>query len=94
LAAEAERFDLVIADLTMPDVSGRELARQVHIRYPCTPFIFVGDWESREHAFGTIDSGPAALLTRPITRRQLASEVRRLLMRARDGSHWGADWIQ
>ncbi|MEK7317255.1 MAG: ATP-binding protein [Candidatus Eisenbacteria bacterium] len=94
LAVEVDRFDLVIADLTMPHVSGRELARSVHATVPGVPFIFVGDWESRGHAFDSIDSGPAALLTRPITRRQLISEVRRLLGVAWDKSTGGTDWIR
>jgi signal transduction histidine kinase len=94
MAAEVERFDLVIADLTMPDVSGRDLARSVHATAPGVPFIFIGDWESRTHAFGTLDSGPASKLTRPVTRRQLNLEVRRLLKAAADGSLGAADWIR
>lgn len=94
LAVEVDQFDLVIADLTMPNVSGRELARRVHATVPGIPFILVGDWESRGHAFDSIDSGPSALLTRPITRRQLTFEVRRLLGVARDKSMGGADWMR
>ncbi len=73
------RFDLVITDLTMPDLNGLELARRLHALRPGLPLILTSgssgppDEESRHAA------GIGKLIEKPITLPVLAEAVFRAL---------------
>jgi two-component system, cell cycle sensor histidine kinase and response regulator CckA len=79
LARAALRIDLVISDLVMPRMSGRELARRVAEMRPETAVLLVsgyaGDTTAAE---GPLDPA-AAFLEKPFTGRELAEKVRGLL---------------
>jgi len=50
-AMEAERFDCVVTDLSMPEMSGRELAAHIRQRYPSTPVVLLtGDTDPEAEA--------------------------------------------
>lgn len=56
-------FDLIITDLTMPEMNGIELAESIRKKYPATPVILlnpVNDERYKQHAeiFGTVLSKP------------------------------------
>lgn len=79
-----ERFDLVITDLTMPNMSGVQLIAILRVIRPhipvilCTGFGHMLDEEALE------DLGVNALLIKPIETPELAATVHRVLSQAAD----------
>ena len=72
--ADPEGFDLVITDLTMPAISGAELASEVKALRPDLPVILCsGNSAAGEHA------GINKFLLKPVRTYDLASVIRRLL---------------
>ncbi len=72
-------FDLVITDFVMPGLTGGQLARELARIAPRTPVILVsghGELLEREGIAGT---GVRVSMTKPITGRELAATVRRVL---------------
>jgi DNA-binding NtrC family response regulator len=79
LAADPMRFQLVIADLTMPGMSGLELARRVReIRYGM-PFLLTTGYHGAEDTGELSALGIAELLTKPVNTERLAKAVRGVL---------------
>jgi predicted ATPase/signal transduction histidine kinase/ActR/RegA family two-component response regulator len=76
---EPNRFDLVLTDETMPDLTGTELAREIRQLRPDIPLILMSGYSGsqlseRAHAAGVID-----LLRKPLVRRDIANPVARAL---------------
>jgi len=81
LLVRDSRFDLVVTDVVMPEMTGVELAREVNRRYPGLNVLFVTGYVGEA---GTLDElSGADLLRKPFTVAQLATAVDRALPRAR-----------
>jgi DNA-binding NtrC family response regulator len=77
--AEPERFDLVLSDETMPDLTGTELAREFRQLRPDISIILMSGYggtqlSERARAAGVID-----VLRKPLVRRDIAEPVARAL---------------
>jgi DNA-binding NtrC family response regulator len=77
--ADPERFDLVLTDETMPDLTGTELAREIRQVRLDIPIILMIGYSSpllsdRAHAAEVID-----VLRKPLVRRDIAIPVARAL---------------
>src|SRR5262249_19075914 len=66
-AFEALRFDVVLTDLGLPDVSGEELARSVAQRSPATPVVLLTGWADQLQAEARPLEGVARILGKPVT---------------------------
>ncbi len=79
IRANPARFDLVITDLTMPEMNGLEVARQLHAFRPDLPVIlvtgFVGDFTEEDLKA----AGISQLLMKPVSTPTLAQAVQRIL---------------
>jgi PAS domain S-box-containing protein len=78
-----EPFDLVISDVIMPRMNGRELHRELGQRHPGLPVLFISGYAFdviRHRAL--LDDG-VDLLMKPFTPRALLARVRELLERSR-----------
>jgi PAS domain S-box-containing protein len=62
-----EPFDVVITDLGMPYVDGREVARRVKKETPETPVILLTGWGQRLGADGSRPAGADLVLSKPPT---------------------------
>jgi signal transduction histidine kinase/CheY-like chemotaxis protein len=76
---EPKRFDLVLTDQTMPDLTGTELAREIRQLRPEIPILLMSGFSGsqlseRAHAVGVID-----VLHKPLVRRDIAEPVARAL---------------
>ena len=71
------RFDLVVLDVRLPDVTGFELARTVRQRRPSLPILFVSGYPE-SHGEELPPSG-WAFLPKPFTSEQLVRHIRSLL---------------
>ena len=77
--AEPNRFDLVLTDETMPDLTGTELAREIRQSRPEISIILMSGYSGtqlneRAQAAGIID-----VLRKPLVRRDIAEPVARAL---------------
>jgi DNA-binding NtrC family response regulator len=62
---EAEAYDVVITDISMPGLSGLELLGHVRQRYPDTPVIIISGISDKAHAEGLIKLGAFDYLLKP-----------------------------
>ena len=76
---EPDRFDLVITDQTMPNLTGANLAAEIFKIRPKMPLILCTGYSSVVSEESALAMGIKAYLTKPIERKTLAQTVRRLL---------------
>jgi CheY-like chemotaxis protein len=69
---------LVLTDIKMPGMNGRELGRQVEQRWPGKPVLYMSGFASEVFQGGLLEPG-APFLAKPFTQEDLASKVRGLL---------------
>jgi DNA-binding NtrC family response regulator len=78
-ALQSETFDVVLADLNMPGMSGTELCSRVAANFPGTPVIVITAFGSMETAVAAIRAGAYDFVTKPIEMEVLAITVDRAL---------------
>ncbi len=71
--------DLVLADLVMPNVDGRELLRWVLQNHPGTAVMLMTGYGTIPQAVDAIKAGAAAYLTKPLDPEELLLQVRKVL---------------
>jgi DNA-binding NtrC family response regulator len=71
--------DLVVADLVMPKVDGRQLLRWVGQNHPGTAVILMTGYGTIPQAVDAIKAGAAAYLTKPLDPEELLVQVRKAL---------------
>ena len=69
---------LVLTDIKMPGMNGRELGRQVEDRWPGMPILYMSGFASEVFRGGLLEPG-APFLAKPFTQDDLAAKVRTLL---------------
>ena len=74
-----QRYDLVITDMTMPHMTGDQLALEIFRLRPNLPVILCTGYSSRLDDRQAESMGIRALLMKPINLEDLASNVRRVL---------------
>lgn len=83
---DSQAFDLVLTDMTMPKMNGDRLATQMLIIRPDLPIIICSGY-SRLITDLAANSGIRALLTKPVEKKTLLSEIRRVLDDAEKGEN-------
>jgi len=81
------QFDLVITDLTMPEMNGLEVARQLRSLRPDLPIILASGFSSDLSRENLEANGICDLLEKPISRTALAEVVHRALANHDGHSH-------
>ncbi|MBL7190623.1 sigma-54-dependent Fis family transcriptional regulator [bacterium] len=76
---ESGDIDLIIADLTLPDIDGIDLMRQVKHIYPDMDYIIVTGHGSIKTAVTAIKEGADDYITKPFDREQLLLSVDRTI---------------
>jgi DNA-binding response OmpR family regulator len=69
---------LVLTDIKMPGMNGRELGRHVEERWPGKPILYMSGFASEVFRGGLLEPG-APFLAKPFTQDDLAAKVRGLL---------------
>lgn len=90
----AHKPDLVISDITMPEMTGTELVKEIrnnHSQFAEMPFVFLSALNDKENIVDGLDAGADDYLTKPVDFQILRSKVatalrqrRRLKDRKRD----------
>ena len=97
---EADEYDVVLTDISMPGLSGLELLGHVRQKYPDTPVIIISGIGDQEHAQGLIKIGAFDFLLKPFSLDGVEKSVRRAVeYRQRlidsnddEGASGEADW--
>ena len=74
----AGAIHLVLTDIKMPGMNGRELGRHVEQRWPDKPILYMSGFASEVFQGGLLETG-APFLSKPFTQADLAQKVRSLL---------------
>ncbi|MFH1115163.1 MAG: PAS domain S-box protein [Pseudomonadota bacterium] len=74
-----EEFDLLISDLTMPGMSGMELAKELKNLRPGLPVILCTGFSETITEQAVTEAGIGALLMKPIRRSTIAGAIRKVL---------------
>ncbi len=74
-AFSRERFDVVLTDLGMAEVSGEEVAREVRRQSPTTPVVVLTGWADQLQSEGTALAGVDRVLAKPVTLAALATAL-------------------
>ena len=77
--ADPTRFDLVLTDETMPDLTGTELARQIRLLRPEISIILMSGFSSTQLCERAQAVGVTEVLRKPLVRRDIAGPVARAL---------------
>ena len=73
------KFDLVITDLTMPQMTGMKLAKQMMQARPGMPIILCTGFSDQVDATQIAAAGIPAFLLKPLVANELADAVRKAL---------------
>jgi DNA-binding NtrC family response regulator len=76
---EADTYDVLLTDISMPGLSGLELLGNVRQRYPNTPVIIISGIGDQEHAQGLIRLGAFDFLLKPFSLDVVEKSVKRAL---------------
>jgi len=74
------RVHLVLTDIKMPGMNGRELGRLVEERWPGKPILYMSGFASEVFRGGLLERG-APFIAKPFTQEDLVAKVRSMLSR-------------
>ena len=73
------RFDLIVTDQTMPDMTGLELAKACMALRPDIPIVLATGFSHLVNATAAKEAGIRAFVMKPLTKGELARTVRKAL---------------
>jgi DNA-binding NtrC family response regulator len=82
---EAQAFDVVLTDISMPGLSGKELLTRVREMYPGTPVIMISGLSDQEQAQSLMSLGAFDYLLKPFRLEVVEESVRRALSQKSHG---------
>jgi len=78
-ASQGHRIDLLISDVVMPKMSGRELWNALRKRLPKLKVLFISGYTDDSVVRHGVIDGDVAFLQKPFTMRALAAKIREVL---------------
>ena len=76
---EADSYDVVLTDISMPGLSGLELLGHIRQKFPNTPVIMISGIGDQDHAQGLIKLGAFDFLLKPFSLDVVEKSVKRSL---------------
>jgi DNA-binding NtrC family response regulator len=74
---EADSYDVVLTDISMPGLSGLELLGHIRQKFPNTPVIMISGIGDQDHAQGLIKLGAFDFLLKPFSLEVVEKSVQR-----------------
>jgi CheY-like chemotaxis protein len=84
-SSNPDQFDLVITDMTMPQMTGDRLAKEIMKIRPDMPIIICTGYHEKITEKKSLETGIKALLLKPVSINNLAKSVRKVLDKEKDG---------
>ncbi|WP_017364539.1 response regulator [Methylococcus capsulatus] len=84
-ALRTQDYDLVILDLGLPDIDGKEVLRQLRIRKSPVPVLILTARDGLDDRIGGLELGADDYMTKPFELRELEARVRALIRRSHGG---------
>ena len=78
-----EPVDLVLLDISLPRLDGREVLRRIRLRRPDLPVLMLTARDDTRNKVGALDAGADDYLTKPFVFEELLARVRALTRRSR-----------
>jgi two-component system, cell cycle sensor histidine kinase and response regulator CckA len=78
LEQQGQSIHLILTDIKMPGMSGRELGAQVGRKWPDKPVLYMSGFASEVFEGGLLERG-APFIAKPFTQEDLAAKIRALL---------------
>jgi len=78
--AIGKEYELVIADLGLPDISGLEVATKINTHHPRTPIILVTGWGGQLNLDGLKIPGVKSVIAKPFKKDEILSQLAKLLI--------------
>jgi len=75
MATHPGEIDLIVSDVVMPGMNGREMADQLQISHPAVPILFVSGYPGTEIERRGLDLGRATFVAKPFTPEVLIAAV-------------------
>jgi two-component system, OmpR family, KDP operon response regulator KdpE len=80
--AAAERPDLIVLDLGLPDLAGAQVCREIR-KWSTAPIVVLSAWHSDNEKVLLLDAGADDYVTKPFSTAELRARVRAQLRRVR-----------
>ena len=77
-----EPVDLVLLDISLPRLDGREVLRRIRLRRPDLPVLMLTARDDTRNKVGALDAGADDYLTKPFVFEELLARVRALTRRS------------
>jgi CheY-like chemotaxis protein len=77
--AEPGRYDLVLTDETMPELTGTELAREIRRLRPDLPIVLMSGYSGPQLTERALSAGVLEILRKPLVSRDIAEALARAL---------------
>ena len=78
---DIETYDAVLTDISMPELSGRELLRYIQAKHSATPVIVISGMSDEGDAKELIDAGAFAYFAKPFKLDEIEEAVVRAISR-------------
>lgn len=71
-------FDLILLDISLPDMSGVEVLKRVKRREPRTPIMMFSMYREDQYAVRSLKAGAAGYLSKTVTASQMVEAIRQV----------------
>jgi len=78
---DVETYDVVLTDIAMPELSGRELLKEIQAKHPATPVIVISGLSNEADARALMDLGAFAYFAKPFKLEDIEEAVARAIAR-------------
>ena len=85
-AARGERFDIILLDLSLPDMDGLKVLRALRATKVLTPVLILSGSDSKEDKIKGLGIGADDYVTKPFDKGELVARIQAILRRARGPS--------
>ena len=76
-----ETYDVVLTDLSMPGLSGREILNYIQEKHPATPVIVISGMPEGGYGYEVLEMGAFAFFTKPFNLDEIEEAVDRAIAR-------------
>jgi DNA-binding NtrC family response regulator len=80
---DLETYDVVLTDIAMPELSGRELLKYIQAHHSATPVIVISGLSNEADAGALLDMGAFAYFAKPFKLEEIEEAVDRAIVRHR-----------